>query len=340
MTVIAEPLTALQQTVAPRLRVKNAPAAIEFYKNAFGARELMRFSGGGRIAHAELAIGNSIVMLGEEAPGVRLPEPGGARADRPSGMHLYVDDAEPGWSGRWRPARGWSRRSAISFMAIAPARVADPFGYAWTIATHKDEMSVDEMQRRMAAMMAERQPQEASTFIPKGFPHRHALSRRRGRAGLHHVRGGRVRRRGDAPLDQPPRHARRSAHRRFDADDRRWKRRTSARPAGHANGSARLRRGRRRGLPAGARCRRIVDWRPGRSAIWRTRRRREGSFRQCLVHRDGEGRALHPRRSACGQRVSASAACGAAHQVPGAGARRNGRPEVRRRRMASCTTQA
>jgi uncharacterized glyoxalase superfamily protein PhnB len=89
MTVATEPLTAVRQTATPRLRVKNAAAAIEFYKAAFGARELMRFTGHGRIAHAELAIGNSIVMLGEAAAEYGFPSPE-ALGGSPVGMHLYA----------------------------------------------------------------------------------------------------------------------------------------------------------------------------------------------------------------------------------------------------------
>src|SRR6202163_4281317 len=168
MTVTTEPLTAVRQTATPRLRVKNAAAAIEFYKAAFGARELMRFTGHGRIAHAELAIGNSIVMLGEEAAEYGFPGPetlGGS----PVGMHLYVDDADA-WVKR-AVAAGARLVTPVSdqFYGDRSGSVADPFGYAWTIATRTEEMTVDQMQQRMAAMQAQRQPQEAATFIPKGF---------------------------------------------------------------------------------------------------------------------------------------------------------------------------
>jgi len=98
MTNITDSLSAVRQTAAPRLRVRNPRAAIEFYTRAFGARELMRFEGHGRIAHAELAIGNSIVMLGDEAPEHGFPSPetlGGS----PVAMHMYVDDADA-WVAR------------------------------------------------------------------------------------------------------------------------------------------------------------------------------------------------------------------------------------------------
>src|SRR5437867_219544 len=93
MTTATEPRAAVRQTASPRLRVRNAAAAIEFYKKAFGAREIMRFAGGGQIAHAELEIGNSVIMLGEEAPDYGFPGPE-ALGGSPVGMHLYVDDAD------------------------------------------------------------------------------------------------------------------------------------------------------------------------------------------------------------------------------------------------------
>lgn len=168
MTVATEPLKAVRQTATPALRVKNAAAAIEFYKAAFDAREVMRFTGHGRIAHAELAIGNSIVMLGEEAPEYGFPSPetlGGS----PVLMHLYVEDADA-WVER-AVAAGARLVTPVAdqFYGDRSGSVADPFGYRWTIATRKEDMSVDEMQRRMAAMEAQQQPKEASTFMPKGF---------------------------------------------------------------------------------------------------------------------------------------------------------------------------
>src|SRR5262249_19355368 len=95
MTSATEATTALplRQTAAPALRMRNAHAAIDFYARAFGAREIMRFEAGGRIAHAELQIGDSLIMMSEEAPDHGFPGPerlGGS----PGGMHPRVDDAD------------------------------------------------------------------------------------------------------------------------------------------------------------------------------------------------------------------------------------------------------
>src|SRR3989441_5157597 len=172
MTETDRPMTEtgrrLTQTASPRLRVRNAAAAIEFYKQALGAREIMRFTAHGEIAHAELAIGNSIVMLGEEAPDYGYPGPqtlGGS----PVGMHLYVDDADA--FVKRAVAAGARVVSPVSdqFYGDRSGHVVDPFGYGWTIATRMKEMSVEEMQRHMAEMEAQQAPRTASTFIPKGF---------------------------------------------------------------------------------------------------------------------------------------------------------------------------
>jgi PhnB protein len=167
MTAATESLQAVRQTATPRLRVKNAAAAIDFYKKAFDARELMRFSGHGQIAHAELAIGNATVMLGEEAPEYGFPGPE-ALGGSPVGMHLNVDDADV-WVDR-AVAAGARLITPVTdqFYGDRSGSVADPFGYSWTIATRVEEMSVAEMQKRMAALESERPPR-ASAFMPKGF---------------------------------------------------------------------------------------------------------------------------------------------------------------------------
>jgi PhnB protein len=168
MTVTTESRPAVLQTATPRLRVRNAAAAIEFYAKAFGAQEVMRFSAGGHIPHAELAIGNSIVMLGDAAPEYGFPDPE-ALGGSPVGMHLYVDNADA--SVDRAVAAGARLVTPVSdqFYGDRSGTVADPFGYSWTIAMRKEVLSLDEMHRRLTALEAQRQPRESSTFIPKGF---------------------------------------------------------------------------------------------------------------------------------------------------------------------------
>jgi len=141
----------------------------EFYKNAFGARELMRFEAGDRIAHAELAIGNAMVMLGEEAPEYGFPGPE-ALGGSPVGMHLDVEDVNAFVDRAVAAGARLVNPVTDQFYGERSGSVQDPFGYTWSIATRTEDLSVDEMHRRMEGMQREKQASRtAPTFIPKGF---------------------------------------------------------------------------------------------------------------------------------------------------------------------------
>jgi len=158
-----------RQTAAPRLRVKNAAAAIDFYTRAFGARELMRFEGHGRIAHAELEIGNAIVMLGEEAAEYGFPSPE-ALGGSPVSMRLEVDDADRSVERAVAAGARLVTPPADQFYGDRVGHVADPFGYGWDITERKEDLSVEEMHRRMAAFEAQQSAgRTAPTFIREGF---------------------------------------------------------------------------------------------------------------------------------------------------------------------------
>jgi PhnB protein len=162
-------IAATRQTATPRLRIKNAAAAIEFYKKAFGAKEIMRFAGHGEIFHAEIAIGNSVVMLGEEALEYGFPGPetlGGS----PVSMHLYVEDVDA--LAKQAVAAGARIVSPVEdqFYGDRSGGFADPFGYTWTIATRKEDMSLEEMHRRFDALTKQKEAQKpAADPIRKGF---------------------------------------------------------------------------------------------------------------------------------------------------------------------------
>jgi PhnB protein len=162
-------VTTTQQTATPRLRIKNAAAAIEFYKKAFGAREIMRFEVHGQIPYAEIAIGNSVIYLGEEALEHGYPSAqtlGGS----PVSMHLWVEDVDA--FVEHAVAAGAKLTGAVSdqFYGDRSGLVTDPFGYRWGIATRKVEMSVDEMHQRFNEMMkAQEANRTAPSFIPEGY---------------------------------------------------------------------------------------------------------------------------------------------------------------------------
>lgn len=146
-----KPIPEGYHTATPYLTVKGAADAIEFYKKAFGARELMRFAEpGGRIAHAEVKIGNSPIMLGEESPemGCRSPQSLGGS---PVGILLYVEDVDT-WFKRAIAAGGKETRPVQDqFYGDRSGTLTDPFGHVWTVSTHKEDVAPDEMQRRMKA---------------------------------------------------------------------------------------------------------------------------------------------------------------------------------------------
>jgi PhnB protein len=160
---------AVRQTAVPHLRIKNAPAAIEFYKKAFGAKETMRFAVHGSVAFAELEIGNSRVTLGESSPEYGYPGPefyGGS----PVSIHLNVDDVDAFVAEALKAGAKLTRPVTDQFYGDRSGQVTDPFGYTWGIATIKEEMSVDEMHRRFEAMEKEQSAKKtANTPVPKGF---------------------------------------------------------------------------------------------------------------------------------------------------------------------------
>lgn len=145
-------------TVTPYFTVRNAAAAIEFYKTAFGAVEVMRFEmPGGGVAHAEIQIGDSKVMFGDENPdcGNKSPQTLGGTA---GGLCIYVEDCDAVFEKALAAGATVMKPMADQFYGDRSGTVIDPFGHAWTVATHKEDVTIDEMKARMAALM---QPQAA-----------------------------------------------------------------------------------------------------------------------------------------------------------------------------------
>jgi PhnB protein len=138
-------------TATPYLIIRGAAAALEFYKKALGARELVRHAmPDGTIAHAEIQVGNSRIMVGEESPdmGFRGPLTLGGSG---SGILLYVEDVDA-WFKRAVDAGGKVFRPvADQFYGDRTGTFTDPYGHVWTIATHIEEVSAEEMARRMNA---------------------------------------------------------------------------------------------------------------------------------------------------------------------------------------------
>lgn len=140
--------------VTPYLSVKGAASAIAFYKKAFGAKEVMRMPGpGGTIAHAEIQIGDSRIMLADEFPEMNFRSPRSV-GGTPVNIHLYVQDV--GKVARKAVAAGAKplRPVADQFYGDRSGSLEDPFGHVWHVATHIEDISMKELKKRAAAMAA------------------------------------------------------------------------------------------------------------------------------------------------------------------------------------------
>jgi PhnB protein len=134
-------------TIVPYLLVRNAAAALEYYKKAFGAKEIMRFEMGGRIGHADMTIGDSHFMLADEHPemGYVGPETLGGTT---FGMALYVDNVDELFQRAIDAGGKVERAVADQFYGDRTGTLLDPFGHKWSISTHVEDVSEEEMQRR------------------------------------------------------------------------------------------------------------------------------------------------------------------------------------------------
>ena len=152
---MAKPIPDGYHTVTPALTVKNGAEAIEFYKRALGAKELMRFAGpDGKLMHAEIEIGNSKIMLGEEMPeqGCRAPASAGAVT---GSLYLYVEDVDKAFRRAVEAGAKAMMPPTDMFWGDRFGQVEDPSGHRWGLATHKEDPSPEEMARRQKEFFAQ-----------------------------------------------------------------------------------------------------------------------------------------------------------------------------------------
>ena len=155
MTTKAKPVPEGYHTVSPYLVIKNAGAAIDFYKKAFGAKERGRMPGpDGRIMHAEIQIGDSVIMICEEMPeyGNRSPQTLGGS---PVSLFLYVPDVDAQFQQAVSAGAKVDMPVADQFWGDRYGKLTDPYGHQWSMATHIEDMSPKEMGRRGAEWMAQ-----------------------------------------------------------------------------------------------------------------------------------------------------------------------------------------
>ena len=139
-------------SVTPYLIIKGAARALDFYQRAFGATELMRIPGpGDQIGHAEILLGDSHIMLADECPQMNALSPqtlGGS----PVLLHLYVPDADALFAQAIATGASVEQPMENKFYGDRSGSVLDPFGHRWTLSTHMEDVSPEEIGRRIAAM--------------------------------------------------------------------------------------------------------------------------------------------------------------------------------------------
>src|SRR5436309_14005021 len=148
----AKPIPDGYHSVTPYLIVSGAAQAIDFYQRALGAKERMRLATpDGKIGHAELEIGDSVIMLADEFPqmGAKSPQTIGGT---PVGICVYVQDVDAVYKQAIAAGGKEERPLQNQFYGDRSGTFLDPFGHQWTIATHIEDVSHEEIGRRMASM--------------------------------------------------------------------------------------------------------------------------------------------------------------------------------------------
>ena len=142
--------------LSPYMAVKNAADAIDFYVKAFGAEEIMRMAdpGSGLITHASLRFGGSELMLSDEFPDYDALGPESVGGS-PVKLHLYVDDVDAVFARALDLGASEVRPLADQFYGDRSGMLKDPFGHVWSVATKKEEVSPEELQRRWAEMTSQ-----------------------------------------------------------------------------------------------------------------------------------------------------------------------------------------
>ncbi|MGZ4731118.1 MAG: VOC family protein [Terriglobales bacterium] len=169
MATMTETAASVRIVASPRLSFKSVAKAIEFYKNAFGAKETFCFENEGGVAHAEIMIGDSLLMLAEEWPegGRYSPETTG---NSPVAMAIRVPDVDAFAGHAIAAGAKLQRPITDQFYGKRDANLLDPFGYPWNVFTVREEMSVEEMHRRFREMMkGQEKKKPAVDPVPKGY---------------------------------------------------------------------------------------------------------------------------------------------------------------------------
>jgi PhnB protein len=150
---MTKPIPDGYRTATPYLIVKGAAEAIEFYKRAFGATEMLRMADPqGKVGHAEIKIGDSVIMLADEHPAMGYRGPRSLGGSSVS-ILLYLEDVDGVFERAVKAGAKAQRPVMNQFYGDRSGTLEDPFGHVWTVATHVEDVSPEEMQRRAQAAM-------------------------------------------------------------------------------------------------------------------------------------------------------------------------------------------
>jgi PhnB protein len=148
----AKPVPDGYHGATPYLCIKDAARGIEFYKSAFGATETLRIDApGGKIGHAEIRIGEAVLMIADEYPEMKFVSPG-TLGGTPLLIHLYVPDVDAFVQRAVAAGAKLVRPVADQFYGDRGGQLEDPFGHVWFVATHVEDVPADELKRRAAEM--------------------------------------------------------------------------------------------------------------------------------------------------------------------------------------------
>ena len=151
----AKPIPEGYHTLTPYLAVEDAGRAIDFYKDAFGAEEVVRMpTPDGKVAHAELQVGDSKLMLSDPFEQSQV-QPPATRGGPTASVFMYVDDVDAAFERAQGAGATVVSELEDMFWGDRFGTLADPFGHVWSLATHKEDLSEEEMAERSKAAMAE-----------------------------------------------------------------------------------------------------------------------------------------------------------------------------------------
>jgi len=150
-----KPIPEGYHTATPYLTVNDGARALDFYKKAFGAQEVFRMDGpNGKVAHAEIRIGNSVIMLGDEMPGMGTTRSPQSLGGTSGGVFLYVENVDAAYQKAISAGAQQETPPTDMFWGDRYGRLKDPFGHSWSIGTHIEDVAPEEMARRMKEQQA------------------------------------------------------------------------------------------------------------------------------------------------------------------------------------------